>query len=152
MSGQKGSIVHPASRRVPVVGGQASVEVRPWTMAQRAALRPRITTLLAKVLELEQNPLKGVDLPQLFELAEDEIAEVVRASVHLPPELAWDELSWEDLPVLAQAVWEICIARPDGGLGGKVARALAGALTLPRGKSSSPPRSRTEQSSAASPS
>lgn len=140
---QQRSIVHPAVRRVPVVGGRATVEVRPWTMAQRAELKPRIAALLAKVLELGGETPKKVDLAELFTLAETEVAEVVRASITMPDELTWDELSWEDLPVLAQAVWETSIARPDGGgLGGKAYRALALALA-PRARSTSPSRSAT---------
>ena len=27
----------------------------------------------------------------------------------------WNEMPWEDLPVLAQAIWELNVARSDGG-------------------------------------
>lgn len=124
----KPGTVHPLARRVEVMGGTATVAVRPWTMAQRAELKPRLLALAERFLELQENP-EQVDLVKLFDHAEDELVEVVRASVEMPEGLTWGELYLEDLPNLVQAVWETSVVRPDGGgIGGKLARALGGAL------------------------
>lgn len=142
--------VHPLAREVEVGGGAHRVTVRPWTMAQRAELRPRLADLLGKLLELEADP-RGVDLRELFLFAEDELAAIVQRTVQLPDGLRWDDLLWEDLPNMAQAVWEICVVRPDGGgVGGKIGGALAGALSSVARRQTPPPQS--EGSSKDSPS
>lgn len=146
-----GTTVHPLVREVPVQAGACKAKIRPWTMAQRAELRPRVAAMLSKVLEFEKNPL-GVDLADLFGYAEDELAEICRATVQLPEGVVWDDLLWEDLPILVQAVWDVCVVRGDGGgLAGKMGGALAGALQSVARLSKTPPQ-QSEPSSPASPS
>lgn len=123
------SVAHPPCVRVEVMCGAHKVTVRPWTMAQRSELRPRVADLVARVMELRVNPM-ALDLAKLFVTAENEVAEIVRASVEMPEGLTWDELLWEDLPSLAQAVWEIAVVREDGGgLAGKLMGVAAEALS-----------------------
>lgn len=146
------SLAHPASRLVPVCGGAHEVRVRPWTMAQRAELKPRLSALLSRVQELEGD-LTTLNLATLFNHAEEEIYHIVRASVVLPEGLTWDELDWEDLPSLAQAVWEISVVRMDGGgLAGKLVGVLVGAVqrAAVHAQLKSPPRSTKKSSPAPS--
>lgn len=123
------SVAHPPVARIEVMCGAHTVSIRPWTMAQRAELRPRVADIIDRIMQLQMTPAT-VDLAQLFVHAENEIAEIVRASIELPDGLTWDQLLWEDLPSLAQAVWEIAIVRADGGgLAGKVMGVVAEALS-----------------------
>lgn len=116
--------VHPPVMEVPIMGGQHKVRVTPWTMAQRAELAPRVAALFKKILEFDKNP-RGVDLEALFLVAEDEIAEIVRASIEIPEEVKWAQLWYEDLPGMARAVWKICVNREDGGgIAGKMVSVL----------------------------
>ncbi len=141
------SIVHAIGVEVPVQGGAAKVRVRPWRMAQRAELRPKVAALLDRIEKQREGGLPTT-LGALFELAEAEIADVVRASVELPEGVTWDDLFWpEDLVDLAQAVWETSIVRADGkGALGK----LAGVLRIARGVSGAPRTQAPPMPSAAS--
>ena len=124
------TIAHPPSRVVELSNG-GKVTLRTWTMAQRAELRPRISELLMSLAKLEGG-LEGIaagDLADLFVNAEDEITSIVRESITLEqlPREDWGKMAWEDIPVLAQAVWELNVARPDGALG-KVGAGLGGMM------------------------
>jgi hypothetical protein len=130
------SIVHAIGVEVPVLGGAHKVRVRPWRMAQRAELRPKVAALLDRI-ETERLTQGTATFAKLLTVAEAEIAEVVRASVELPPGVAWDDLLWpEDLITLGQAVWETSVVRKDGtGAAGKVIgvlRGIAGASGAPK--------------------
>lgn len=130
-------VVHP-ERLVPVRGGQSQVTIRPWSMAQRRLLRPlvegvakRISELRTKAIEIHK--MDPSTFAVLFNEAEDEIYQIVKAT------LGWDDadmdaLYWEDLPVLAQAILEICIIRADGG--GMLGK-LLGMLGRPAARSES---------------
>ncbi len=112
------------------MGGLHQVAVRPWTMAQRRELKPFLADLITKVLTLDdlKNRPKGAELAEIFMVAEDELMQVVQSTVanDLPKEVSWDDLYWEDLPILAQAIWDTSISRgANGGLAGKLAGALA---------------------------
>lgn len=122
------SVAHPPSTRVEVLCGSQQVTIRPWTMAQRAELRPRVADVLDRIMQTQANP-QAMNLAHLFVVAENEIAEIVRATVEMPEGLTWDQLLWEDLPTLAQAIWETSIVREDGGgLAGKVMGVVAQAM------------------------
>jgi hypothetical protein len=122
------SDAHPEVKRVPVQGGEYQITVKPWTMSQRRELRPLLADLIAKVLTLQDNDKpSGAELTDIFLLAEDEIAQIVRATIGKELPCDWDDLWWEDLAVLAQAVWETSIDRGDGGgLAGKLKGAMGG--------------------------
>lgn len=122
--------LHPVRVEVPVCGGARTVHVAPWTMAQRRELKPRLTALVTKVLELNVRP-QDVDLATLFQHAEDELEAIARATAQLPPGLTWDELAWEDLPTIVQAIWETSIDRGDGsGMAGKLGGVAASLLNI----------------------
>lgn len=144
-------VVHPATREVEVAGGAFRVAVSPWTMAQRAKIKPRLVAVLKKLGAVEANP-RAFSLAEAFEQYEDELAAIVRDSITFPPDRTWDELAWEDLAVLLQAVWEVCVVREgDKGLAGKLAGALGRGLRALLSEPL-PPTSSPAPSSAASPS
>lgn len=124
------AVAHPPILEPELSNGK-TVKLRPWVMAQRAELRPRIGELLAALSKLEGGlkGLAGAPLKELFMSAENEISGIVRASISLAQmsDEEWGQMPWEDLPVLAQAVWELNVARPDGG--GVLAK-LAAALGM----------------------
>lgn len=116
-----------ASIWVEICGGDHRVLVRPWTLAQREELRPLLADLILRVSKIE----KGAELrlERLFLEAESELFAIVRASVQLPDDMEWGALWWEDLPSLAQAVWQTSVVRGEsGGLLGKVGGVLSEAL------------------------
>ena len=59
---------------------------------------------------------------------EDQVVLIVRDSVPLETlsREEWDAMAWEDVPTLAQAIWELNVARPDGG--GVLGKLLASGL------------------------
>jgi hypothetical protein len=124
-------------------------------MAQRAELRPKVTDLLGELAKLEGGTLANLGLADLFMAMEDQVVMLVRASVPLDQLSAeeWDAMAWEDVPTLAQAIWELNVARPDGGgilgkllasgLGSTAAARLGGAAAGAGGNGSSPSPSPT---------
>ena len=122
-----GTVAHPGHIIVPLCGGEQSGIVRPWSMAQRRDLRPRILALLDKVGSLESTGTTNASLASLFLEGEDELASIARASLTLPDDLAWDDLAWADLPTIIQAVWDANFAA-ENGLMGKLTSLLASAF------------------------
>lgn len=117
----------PAVLWVELCGGDHRVPVRPWTLAQREELRPLIADLIVRISKIEKGA--ELSLERLFLDAEAELLAIVKASVRLPAGLAWGALWWEDVPTLAQAVWQTSVVRGEsGGLLGKVAGVLSEAL------------------------
>lgn len=105
---------HRNARRVAILGGEKTAIIRPWTMKQRAELKP----LLAAVFQRIQN--SGMELAQitvagLILEAEEELVDLARATVELPENVSFDDLHWEDLPSLIQAIWETSIVTNSGG-------------------------------------
>lgn len=96
-------------------------------MAQRASVRPKLLALFAR-LGLDGKKVVEINLSDLFLHVEQELVEIVQASVRLPDGLTWDQLLWEDMPVLVQAIWEVCVVRGDQGIAGKIAGALGNSL------------------------
>lgn len=136
------AVAHPRSVTAPVAGGRVLLVVRPWSMAARAELKPLLVALLDRLSKLPEGA-SAFDLATLFAHAEDEVAAIVRATVQrelAAAGVSWDDLDWEDLLILAQAVWETSVVRPDGGgLGGKVVRAVFGLLSrVPPAATSAP--------------
>lgn len=142
----------PNIRRVPVQGGKHEVLVAPWTMAQRRELKPALTKLIERFVSM-QGGVQNIDLAALFDQAEDELIAVARATAQLPPGLTWDELYWEDLPNIVQAIWETSIQRADGGgLMGKLSGVLVQAINAARLKTNPIPQPSTGPKSPVSPS
>lgn len=108
------SPTHPVERSVKVCGGKRTVKVRPWTMAVRHSLRPRLSVLIGRVTEVMRDQPRTVSWQTLFEEAEEEVYQVVRETLGFE-DAQMDELWYEDLPILAQAVFEVCVMRDDGG-------------------------------------
>ncbi len=128
------AVAHPPE--VTIELGCHRITLKPWTMAQRVRIRPVLSELLGHLSTLEGGfaTLGRQGIVDLFLVAEDQIAEVCRASLAgLITDEEWDALAWEELPVIAQALWTLNVARPDGGgilgkLGAGLGNALAGTL------------------------
>ncbi len=126
------SIAQPPHRDVVLCDGR-KVKVRTWTMAQRAELRPKIAELLDEFAKLQGGDVASIGsmLAPLFINAEEQVTEIVRGSIPESELYAdeWNAMAWEDIPTLAQAIWELHFARTDGGgLLGKLGAGLGGAL------------------------
>jgi hypothetical protein len=130
-------VAHPPTKRVELSTGK-TLTLRPWTMAQRAELRPRIAVLLEELAKLEggDQPLAaggaiGQRLASLFMVLEEEVCEIVRESIPLEggdglSAEEWDAISWgDDIPALAMAIWDLNLAR-SGGVMGKLTAGLGG--------------------------
>jgi len=129
-----GTVAHPGFTKVKLRGGEYEGKVRPWTMAQRAEIKPALGAILERVESMRNGREVDVSLPTLFLKAENEIAELCRISVELPVGVSWDDLFWEDLANIAQAVWETNIVTGNGGgLAGKLLGLLSPFLGQPRG-------------------
>lgn len=125
----EGTTSHPRFIEVPVNGGEQKVTVRKWKMRTRAELRPRLTDLFMKLAALEGVTL-NLGLAEIFMHAEDECAHIARESVTMPEGLEWDDLDWENLPDIVQAVWTLNVVGPDGsGIAGKVVGLLGPILS-----------------------
>lgn len=125
-----GTISHPGSIEIEVLGGQHKARVRKWKMRDRAELRPRIAKLFEKVVSMEGKSF-DLSLATIFMNAEEECAEIARVCVEFPySDIKFDDLDWEDLPTIVQAVWTLNIIGPDGsGLVGKAGGLLAPLLS-----------------------
>ena len=114
---------HPRAVSVPIMGGDRHLYVRPWTMAQRSELRPLVIDLVTRFFEWQSKPT-DVGLADILSNFEDQCAAIAEASVRSQlheMNLVWDDLEWEDLPAIVQAVWQTSVVRPDGGgVGGKL--------------------------------
>ena len=125
-------IAHPRVLEVPVSTGlddgtTRKVRLRKWTMAQRAELKPKVLAVLDRIVGL-QGGISGAlssDLVQLFMEVEDEIVDVVRASISREElsDADWDAMDWSDAPDLAFGLWELNITGA-GGIMGKAGAAL----------------------------
>ncbi len=130
------STANPPQRVVPLSTGK-KVKVRTWTMAQRAELRPRIAALLERFMGIDLGAditALGSALIPLFIEAEDEVVAIVRESIPLAElsEKDWDKLGWtDDIPLLAQAIWELHFSAPEG-IVGKVMGGLASQIAARR--------------------
>ncbi len=123
MDEEEGTLAHRVARVVDVCGGEFKVKVRPWVMSQRAELKPK----LAKLLERVQAGSGDLSLASVIVEAEEEIVEIAKATAEMPEGLTWDELLWEDLPSIAQAIWETSVVTlGGGGIAGKALALLAG--------------------------
>jgi len=142
----EGTLAHPRSVEVPVLGGERHVTVRKWKMRDRANLRPRLANLFSKISSMEGQAL-NLGLAEVFMHAEDECAAIAEASTSMPEGLEWDDLDWEDLAAIVQTVWTVNVITPDGGgMVGKVG-SLLGPLLSTRQTESKP----SGQDSASSP-
>jgi len=125
----EGTTSHPATLDVAVLNGERHITVRKWKMRDRATLRPRLVALFQKLVEVQGTAL-NMGMTDIFMHAEDECAEIARASCSVPEDIEWDDLDWEDLPDIVQAVWTLNVASPNGGgLVGKVGSLLGPLLS-----------------------
>ncbi len=132
------AVAHPPEVIIEIGGHRLTL--KPWTMAQRVKIRPVLAQLLGHLSTLEGGfaALGNQGIVELFLVAEDQIADVCRASLgDLITDEEWDAMAWEELPVIAQALWTLNVARPDGGgllgkLGAGLGKALAGTLVTGR--------------------
>ncbi len=124
-----GTTSHPAVLEVAVLSNERHVTVRKWKMRDRANLRPRLLALFQKLADVQGNAV-NLGMTEMFMHAENECAEIAQASTTVPDGLTWDDLDWEDLPDIVQAVWTLNVAGPDGGgLVGKVGSLLGPLLS-----------------------
>lgn len=114
-------IAHPEPVTVKLMGGQVSAEIPKWTMARRAQIKPKIARLFQRAVSTDpENRISSVS--DLFTVAEDELVEICRVCVILPEGVKFDDLLWEDLPIMVQAIWDHnVITEGGGGLAGKLA-------------------------------
>lgn len=133
----EGTMSHPGSVDVSVLDGERQVKIRKWKMRDRANLRPRLATLFEKIVTA-QGQTVDLSLAGLFMHAEDECAAIAEASIDLPSGLAFDDLYWEDLATIVQAIWTLNVVNPSGGgLVGK-AGSLLGPMLSTRPTESKP--------------
>lgn len=121
-----GTMSHPGSIEIEVLEGTQKARVKKWKMRDRAELRPRIAKLFEKIVSAEGKTI-DFNLASIFMHAEEECAEIARVSVEFPyGSIQFDDLNWEDLPTIVQAVWTLNIVGPEGtGVVGKATSLLA---------------------------
>ena len=122
MNKVEGTSAHPGFTEVPLCGGSVTGKVRPWTMRQRAEIKPKLGAIFEKLESATGggNP-DSLNIPQLILQFEDELVPICQISLELPEDTDWDDLHWEDLAVITQAVWETnIVTEAGGGLGGKL--------------------------------
>ncbi len=135
------AVAHPPEVTIEI--GGRSLTLKPWTMAQRVKIRPVLGALLGHLSLLDGGfaKLGNAGLVDLFLVAEEQIAAICRASLgDLVTEAEWDEMAWEELPVIAQALWSLNVVRPDGGgVLGKLGAGLGTVLAAARQTTPSSP-------------
>lgn len=118
---------HRTAREIDICGGTKKAKVRPWTMADRAEMKPMVAAVLARVQG--EGASGNLSLASIMVDAEEELVDIARATVELPKGVKWDDLLWEDLPSIVQAIWETSIVTNDGGGVAGKALALIGGMT-----------------------
>jgi hypothetical protein len=127
-------VAHPPVIEVPLGGALEGtvITIRPWTMGLRAQLRPKVAAVLRELAALRSAGAQLEDqLITLFLEAEEVATQVVRATIPTDDLSAdqWDRMLWEDMPALAQAIWDLNIQREDGGgVGGKIIAVMGPAM------------------------
>jgi len=114
------NIAHPQAKVIELSDGAVKARVPKWTMATRAEVKPRLVGLLEQVGKRSADGAVVSGIADLFAFAEDELVEICRMCVKLPDGVSFDDLLWEDLPIMVQAIWEHNVVTDSGGgLGGK---------------------------------
>jgi len=114
------NLAHPQAKVIELSDGAVKARVPKWTMAVRADVKPRLVGLLEQVGKRSADGAVVSGIADLFAFAEDELVEICRMCVKLPDGVGFDDLLWEDLPIMVQAIWEHNIVTDSGGgLGGK---------------------------------
>lgn len=101
-----------------LTGGRLVV-VRPWGMETGRLLSPRVAALMEEL----HGDYSAKGIAKLIRKAQDEVFEIVRLTLGWTRE-QMNELAFEDLFTLAQAVIEVCLLRGEDA-GGIVGKALA---------------------------
>lgn len=128
MAGESNEAVsaHRVGRRIDIMSRSNVAVVRPWTMKQRAELKPLLAAVFSRLQSPEASDSQ-LSIASIMLHAEDELVAIARATVELPPDVSWDDLLWEDLPAIIQAIWETSVVTPlGGGIAGKTIGLLAG--------------------------
>lgn len=104
---------------VEMTGGML-VTIRPWGMTTGRLLAPRVGELVKSM-----NADYGVkSIAKLVRESTDEVYEIVRMTLGWTPKQMDDDILYEDLFTLAQAVINVCIFRGED-TGGVMGKALA---------------------------
>lgn len=137
----KGTRSAPAYARVRLNDGSISAIVPRWTMAKRDAMKPRVHRALSALADGMKSGAVS-SLAGLFEHLESEICEICEASIELPSTVSWDQLPWTDLPLIAQAVFELNLSTPaNAALAKKALGRLGPLFGVAPAVAAQPPRS-----------
>lgn len=121
--------ISPAPTVLPppirIMGGTAQIHVRPWTMETQDEVMPLVSELIDRYSAWSDKP-ETFSLGALVMHFQREIGAICERSIReelVAKNLEWRKLWGEDLYVIAQAVWNTSISRPDGG--GHMGKAMA---------------------------
>ena len=121
--------ISPAPTVLPppilIMGGTAQIHVRPWTMEIQDEVMPLVSDLIDRYSAWSDKP-DTFSLGALVMHFHREIGAICERSIReelIAKNLEWRKLWGEDLYVIAQAVWNTSISRPDGG--GHMGKAMA---------------------------
>jgi hypothetical protein len=119
MEDEKPTTTFP-EREIKLLSGKY-VTIRPWSLSLGRRMRKRIVKMFTEAQEVRKSE-EEVDVAAIFDHFEDEIIEVIRETLGVESEWMDENLRYEELFVLAQAIFEVCLFRSDdkGGLMGKV--------------------------------
>ena len=119
---------HRTGLKVAVIGGAVEATIRPWTMDDRAELKPLLASVIEK-LSAEVTSMEPISIASAMLVAEEDLHAIAKKTTELPDGTEWGQLLWEDLPVLVQAIWDTSIVTvAGGGLAGKAMGLLASVL------------------------
>lgn len=146
MAAPLSSISPPQPRIIdlPVMGGEKSLVIRPWSMALHDELFPLVTETLDRYIAWSDKP-EAITLGVVLAYLKDEIRRIcertVRDQLH-DQKIDWDADLWgEDFYGIAQAIWNTSIIRPGGGgIAGKGMGAILPLLLRSVAQSSATPR------------
>jgi len=114
------NIAHPQAKAISLCDGTVTARIPKWTMAKRADVKPRIVGLLEQVGNKAGDGTVVTGIADLFAVGEEELVQICKVCVELPDGVSFDDLLWEDLPIMVQAIWETNVQTDEGGgIGGK---------------------------------
>jgi hypothetical protein len=116
--------LYPLGRRVELSDGSV-VEIRKWSISTLARITQRVPQIVDRMRDMSPESKVTDLLPLILTEVEFVIAETVPS---WPEERVRAEMSAEDALILAEAIWDVCLAPLMGKLAGLVKRlgSLAG--------------------------
>ncbi len=120
-------VMFPVGKKVRLSSGE-TVEVRPWSIKTFGLMAQRIPETLDKATALEDEDSAG--MVDLITNLTDEVMFMVGETLDMTADEIHETMTFDDLLLVATAIWDECIAGPMGKIGGLMGRVVGTAMPL----------------------